>query len=356
MRAGILWLCARWRVKKDRPIIIAVGGAIAKTSTKVAIGAVLNEACPGQVRVGYGNLNTYLGVPLAILGFEIDFYKERIGFWRWLGILLTAKWRALFSHLPKYVVLEFGTDQTGDLDKITKKLQPDFGAITIVGPAHLANYKDEKDMAYDEGFLAERTKPTGVVFLNHADPYREEHRARAKAKVREIVTPLELMATEFAKAVGEALKIPADVIASGLKNYEKPEHRFNEKKIGPWLVIDDSYNASPLAMAAALGKLQASPGRHVAVLGDMKELGAEEVKFHRQVGELAKSRADIIVGVGELAKNYTPDHHFNTADEAAYGIFAILKEGDTVLVKGSHSLHLEKIVTALENHQNQADE
>lgn len=165
VRAGILWLWARWRIKKDQPIIIAVGGAIAKTSTKAAIGAILREAFPGQVRVGYGNLNSYLGVPLAVLGFEIDFYKHKVGFWGWLKILISAKWRGLFGRLPKYLVLEFGTDQTGDLDKITKKLQPDYGVITIVGPAHLMNYKDEAEMAHDEGFLAERTKPTGVVFL-----------------------------------------------------------------------------------------------------------------------------------------------------------------------------------------------
>ncbi len=350
MRAGILWLWARWRVKHDQPVIVAVGGAIAKTSTKVAIGAILETAFPGQVRVGFGNLNSYLGVPLAILGFEIDFYKEKIGFWKWLSILTAAKWRGLFTKLPKYLVLEFGTDQSGDLDKITKKLQPDYGVITIVGPAHLMNYKDENDMAHDEGFVAERTKETGVVFVNHADPYREEHRSRAKARVREIVTPLETMATEFAKAVATELKVPVEKISAGLKSYQAPEHRFNERKIGSWLVFDDSYNASPLAMEAALNKLQLLPGRRVAILGDMRELGKDEVKYHQQVGRYARSRANVIVGVGALAKHYGPDHEFNNADEAAQGIFAILKEGDTVLVKASRSLHLEKIVAALENH------
>lgn len=350
MRAWILWLLVRWRLKRDNPTVIAVGGAIAKTSTKVAIGAVMQAGFPGQVRVGFGNLNTYLGVPLAILGFKIDFYKERIGFWGWLKVLVIAKWRTLFQSLPKYLVLEFGTDQTGDLDKITRKIQPDVAVITIVGPAHLANYTSEEAMAHDEGFLAERTKPSGVLFLNHADPYREQHRNRTKARVREIVTPLEIMATEYAKAVAAEFKIPAEQTTRALKNYQKPEHRFNEKKIGTWLVLDDSYNASPLAMDAALNKLQLLPGRQVAILGDMRELGTKEVEYHQKVGQLAKSRAKVVVGVGPLAKNYQPDHWFATAEDAAGQIFAILKDGDTVLVKGSHSLHLERIVSALENH------
>lgn len=349
MRAWILWLAARWRIKKDQPVIVAIGGAIAKTSTKTAIGAVLNEAFPGHVRVGYGNLNTLLGVPLAILGFEIDFYKEKIGFWRWLKILIQAKWRAAFSKLPKYLVLEFGTDQTGDLDNITKRIQPDYSVITIVGPAHLANYADAAAMANDEGFLAERTKPTGVVFINHADPYREEHRARAKAKVREIVTPLEIMATEYAKAVGQELKIGPATINAGLHNYQQPEHRFNQKKIGSWTLLDDSYNASPLAMEAALNRLHQLPGRHVAVLGEMRELGQDEVEFHTSVGRYAKNRADVIIGVGELAKNFQPTHWFATSDEAAKAIFSFLKEGDTILVKGSKAVHMQKIIDTLES-------
>src|SRR5688572_10960785 len=110
-RPSILWFAAQRRLRLDRPFVLAVGGGIGKTSTKVAIGTLFNLKYPGQVRVGYGNLNTYLGVPLAVLGFEVDFYKQKIGVWAWLKILGAALWRSWFSKLPPYLILEFGTDQ-----------------------------------------------------------------------------------------------------------------------------------------------------------------------------------------------------------------------------------------------------
>src|SRR3989344_348453 len=78
LRSSILWWAVKRRVAIDQPFIIAITGSIAKTSTKVAIGAVLRRAFPGQVRVGFGNLNSFLGVPLAILDFKIDFYQQKI--------------------------------------------------------------------------------------------------------------------------------------------------------------------------------------------------------------------------------------------------------------------------------------
>src|SRR3989344_5626785 len=104
IRAKILWWAVKRRVGIDKPFIIAITGSIAKTSTKVAIGAVLRRAYPNQVRVGFGNLNSFLGVPLAILGFKVDFHKQQIGFIRWVWILKLAVWRGLLGHLPKYLV------------------------------------------------------------------------------------------------------------------------------------------------------------------------------------------------------------------------------------------------------------
>src|SRR5688500_2495906 len=116
MRESILWWAAKRRLRFDKPFIIGITGSIAKTSTKEAIGGVLEKAYPGKVVVGYGNLNTFLGVPLAILGFRLNFHSKNVT-WQWPFILLLALWRGLFARLPKYLVLEFGADQPGDIAK-----------------------------------------------------------------------------------------------------------------------------------------------------------------------------------------------------------------------------------------------
>jgi UDP-N-acetylmuramoyl-tripeptide--D-alanyl-D-alanine ligase len=259
-------------------------------------------------------------------------------------------WSAITSRLPRYLILEFGTDGPGDVEAIVKQIQPDVAVLTIVGPAHLANYPSEEAMAHDEGWLVEATRPSGHVFLNSADPYLEEHKARTQAKVVVVTTPLELMAIRYTEAVGQQLGFEKKTVDLALANYQPPEHRLEEKVVGSFRLLDDSYNASPLAMQAALRRLQKLPGRHVAVLGAMLELGPKEINFHQEVGRFARDHADLIIGVGELAKAYKADHWFATSAEAAEQLFALLKEGDTILVKGSKATKMEKIITALANH------
>src|SRR3989344_9023306 len=145
LRSSILWWAVKRRVAIDQPFIIAITGSIAKTSTKVAIGAVLRRAFPGQVRVGFGNLNSFLGVPLAILNFKVDFYKQKIT-WQWIWILKLAIWRGLFGRLPKYLVLEFGADKPDDIEQLGRMLTLDTAIITITGAAHLANYSSVEEV------------------------------------------------------------------------------------------------------------------------------------------------------------------------------------------------------------------
>lgn len=349
MRARLLWWAVHYRLKRDVTFVVAVGGAIAKTSTKTALGYLFEERYPGHVRVGYGNLNSYLGVPLAIFGFELDFYARPIK-WGWPILLLQVVWVALTTRLPRYLILEFGTDGPGDVEAIVKQIQPDVSVLTIVGPAHLANYPSEEAMAHDEGWLVEATRSTGHVFLNSADPYLENHVRRTKAKVVTVTTALELMAVRYAESVGQQLGFEKKTIDLALANYQPPEHRLQEKTVGSFLLLDDSYNASPLAMQAALRRLQKLPGRHVAVLGAMLELGPKEVDFHREVGQFARAHADIIIGVGDLARHYEADHWFATSAEAAEQLFALLREGDTILVKGSKATKMEKIISALKKY------
>ncbi len=346
----MLWWAAKRRIRKDGSKIIAVGGAIAKTSTKTAIGTLLKLQFPGEVRVGFGNLNSYLGVPLSIFGFEIDFYDQKIGIWQWLGILLKVIWRSLFVKLPRYLVLEYATDQPGDVDAITFELPPDIGVITIVGPAHLANYPSVDDMVKDEGYLAERTKSDGVLFVNSNDTYLTEHYRRAQARVVNVVTSLEEIAVKFMEAIGRELNIRQEIIDEAREDFVAPARRFQFQQIGPYQVIDDSYNASPLAIKAALHLLKKLPSPRVAILGTMKELGQLSPALHREIGSYADDYADAIIAVGDEAKEFGADHWFVDSETAAKEVFPYLNKAGSILIKGSKSVHMEKITDALKEH------
>lgn len=346
IRAKILWFAANWRLLRDEPFVIAITGSIAKTSTKEAIGAVLQQAYgSSQVRVGFGNLNTELGLPLAILGYKIDFYQQKIT-WQWLVLLLGALWRGLTAPLPRFLVLELGADQPGDLAKLTRYVRPDIGIVTIIGEAHLMNYASQHDLANEKAEVVRSTKSTGTVLINRRDPFRELLVKQAVAPVSEFDCATANIAQTVALAVAKLLDIQSSLAGQALMTAWHPVGRMKIHE-GQYTVIDDSYNASPTSMAAALEKLSRMPGRKVAILGSMLELGKQEATFHQQVGQLAHKVADLVIGVGELAKNYQPDHWFSTSDEAKEGVVAFLLKGDSILVKGSHGIRTDKIVEVL---------
>ncbi len=357
-RSSILWWAVKRRVAKDRPFIIAITGSIAKTSTKVAIGAVLGRAYPSQVRVGFGNLNSFLGVPLAILDFKVDFYRQHIT-WQWLWLLILAIWRGLFTGLPKYLVLEFGADYPGDIEQLAKMLPLDGAIITLIGPAHLANYLSIEAIAEEKAKILTAIKPGGWALVNKNDPYLNKLTLK-DCPSEMVATKTEDIAINFARAVGEKMEISTDLINDALAVLPRSEGRLQLKDLGSVKLLDDSYNANPLSMAVALKVLAKLPGRKVAILGDMLELGVNERKFHQEIGRLAAEKSDLVIGIGQLAKEYDgsnwyPDSmtaanellRMNTSKQSER-LFSVLREGDTVLVKGSHGVHMEIIAKAIE--------
>ncbi|MCR4307462.1 MAG: Mur ligase family protein [Candidatus Berkelbacteria bacterium] len=347
IREKILWWAVRRRVEIDRPYIIAVTGSIAKTSTKAAIGAVLRRAFPGQVRVGFGNLNSFLGVPLAILNFKVDFYRQKIGAIQWLWILKLAIWRGSFSKLPKYLVLEYGADYPGDIEQLAAQLPIDGAIITLVGPAHLANYPSLEALVAEKAKILDAVKPGGWALVNKNDPYLRTLTLK-DCPSEMIDTATEDIAVNFARAVGQKLKIGNELIEEALSVMPRPAGRLQLKDLGAIKLLDDSYNANPLSMPVALKLLSKLPGRKVAILGDMLELGSSEVKYHQEIGQLAKQSADLVIGVGELAKEYGGAKYYPNAGVAAREISELLGQGDSILVKGSHGVHMEVIVKAIE--------
>lgn len=348
IRAKILWWAVKRRVLLDEPFIIAITGSIAKTSTKLAIGAVLRRAFPNQVRVGFGNLNSFLGVPLAILDFKVDFYKQRIA-WQWVWILKLAIWRGLFGRLPKYLLLEYGADKPGDIEQLGKMLPLDVAIITLTGAAHLANYPSLDAVAMEKAKIFDAVKKGGWGAVNKRDPYLKTYQSKS-CPLTEVESETEDIAINFARMVGQKLKIENNIIDDALAALPRPEGRLQLKDLGSVKLLDDSYNANPLSMKAALSVLAKLPGRKVAILGDMLELGSSEVKYHQEIGQLAKQSADLVIGVGELAKEYGGAKHYPNAGVAAREILELLGQGDSILVKGSHGVHMEVIVKAIEKH------
>ena len=348
IRERILWWAVNRRVRIDKPFIIAITGSIAKTSTKVAIGAVLRRAFPGQVRVGFGNLNSFLGVPLAILNFKVDFYKQKIT-WQWIWILKLAIWRGLFGRLPKYLVLEYGADHPGDIEELGKMLPLDAAIITMTGAVHTQNYPSIGAVAEEKAKILSALRPGGWGLVNKNDPYI--HNFTPKDCPTEMVTTeTEDIAVNFAREVGRKLKIDSKIIDEALATLPRPEGRLQLKDLGSIKLLDDSYNANPLSMKAAFNVLAKLPGRKVAILGDMLELGTNEKKFHREIGELARQSADLVIGVGELAREYGASKHYTDSTVASREVLELLGQNDSILVKGSHGVHMELIVLAITNH------
>ena len=152
-------------------------------------------------------------------------------------------------------------------------------------------------------------------------------------------------------AAGVALGMPLDgmaarapgIVFSALRGEVVPLR-------GDSILINDSYNANPVSMRAALDHLATLPsrGRRIAVLGDMRELGPDSTRHHREIGEHARATGvDLVIGVGELARDYGPDEHVSDAAEAAAALDRSLGEGDVVLVKGSRAVGLEAVAGAL---------
>lgn len=348
-REKILWKALKRRVSVDKPYVIAIGGGIAKTSTKVALGEVLKKSFPGEVLVGYGNLNTYIGVPLAALGFKVDFYKQKFGVFKWTLVLIRAFLKGYFYKLPKYLVLEYGTDGPGDIAALTKELRPDMAIITIVAEAHVENYEDMEDVAKDESALVAALDNKGVAILNENDPYIDFHKKNLKTKdVVLVKTKLELIAKNFALAAANKLGVTKENAEEILSVPIKSEGRFEIKKLKKYYLIDDSYNANPASMEAAINVLAKSPGKKIAILGTMLELGDNSPELHRKVGEMAKDVADKIIGVGEYTKEYGPVKIFENSEQAADGIFPYLEENASILIKGSRGVRMEKIVKKIE--------
>ena len=378
-----------------------VTGSVGKTSTKDAIGSVLSMDF--YTRKSDKSYNSGFGVPLTIIGAKNPWANPL----KWFGVFGEALATILFpNHYPKLLVLEVGADRPGDLAQILKIAKPDVTVVTLLPsvPVHVEAYETPAAVREEE-FAPAAALPAGAPLIYNADdPYATEYAEagfatpytfgtseQAMVQITDVGIWLkngrccgmqgrlliegekhsfhvagalgrsQLFAPAAAVATGLALGMTIQHTLEGLESYVPPpgRGRIFEGKMST-LLIDDTYNSSPAATEEVLRSLSLipTPGRTVAVLGDMLELGRYSVAEHARVGHIAAEMVEVLVTVGQRSQatavaaredGMTADsvYEFTTSLEAAAGIEDILKEGDTVLIKGSQSMRMERIVRPL---------
>lgn len=392
-------------LKKYRPFIIAVTGSVGKTSTKEAIFSVVKKFDP-SVKKNFGNYNNEIGVPLTILA-----GNEKItGILGYLKILFRGIILLVFRcQYPKTLILELAADKPGDIKYLTEFIKPNISVITAIGeiPVHVEFFSGPKSVAKEKSGLVEATVPNGRVILNYDDEVVLEMKQKSKAQVLtfgfspeaeikainyEIHTPsleawdntseqsgisfkLEyggsfvpvrlsnvfgkqaVYAAMAAASCGLSLGMNLVDISEALKSYKSSAGRMKMLKgIKNTWIIDDTYNAAPLSMSAALETLKNLKNgfRKIAVLGDMKEIGKYSEEAHKTIGEDAAGFVDLLLTVGEKARfiktgafedGLSEDKifHFETSDEAGRFLQDKIQQGDLILIKGSQSMRMEKI-------------
>lgn len=396
---SLLRFCSAVVLRRHRPTIIGITGSVGKTGTKEAVFAVLQSQWPTWRSVK--SYNTRFGVPLTILGAESGLGS----FVGWVRVVVRAIRMVLLPiSYPRFLVLEIAADRPGDILKLIKLAPLDVGVITALTPAHTEFFGSVEGLTKEKEPVVANLAAAGTAVLNADDRRVFSLRGKTSAKVltygfsehaevrgiemslsegvesensergmslkivyrgnavpvflpRVIGVPHALSALA-ATAVGLSLGINLLDIAESLRNFAPPPGRMNLLPgiKNTWL-IDDSYNASPMAVIAALDTLEElqRSKRRIAALGEMAELGELSEEGHRDVGKHAGvTNVDMLLTVGKNGKLIAdaakeaglPEDRifsFDSSMEAGKFLQDRLEPNDLVLVKGSQVSRMEKI-------------
>lgn len=339
--------------------VVGVIGSVGKTTAKEMTAAVLSAKL--NVLKTSVNLNNEIGVPLTLL-------------------------RLREEH--QAAVIEMGISEFGEMERLAKMVRPDICIMTNIGYCHLENLGDLNGVLKAKTEVFKYMKHSGLAIMNGDDALLrgyapntrkltfglgEANDWRAENVVSRGMETVScdisgggmklhadipaygghiVMAALPAAAAGASLGLTAEEIRRGIESYAVTGGRANVIKTGYLTIIDDCYNANPNSVAAAINSLRAVPGRRIAVLGDMKELGKNSGELHREIGCLcAQKGIDRIICTGEKAKYICEGcgggEYFEDMESLLEKLPELTARGDTVLVKASHSMGFSRIVDRL---------
>lgn len=362
-RSALTQLAHAWRSRFSLPLV-ALTGSSGKTTVKEMLAAILREHAGDAVLATRGNLNNEIGVPLMLLELNA-------------------------SH--RYAVIELGMNHSGEISRLTQLARPDVALINNAGRAHIEHLGSEEAIARAKGEIFEGLSSQGVAVINADDAYAAlwhklfnknkylrfgiEQPADISARYTLHATASEMMITAptgsvnvtlnapglhnvrnalAACAAAVALSVPLKAIAVGLTRYSGFKGRLQRKAAQAGAtIIDDTYNANPESVRAAIDVLAHLPGKRLLVLGDMGELGERAAACHSEIGAYARQVGiKKLYALGELstltaAAFGAGARHFESIQALHAAVKAELAPDVTALVKGSRFMKMERVVDAL---------
>lgn len=356
-------LAAYWR-QKLKITVVGLTGSNGKTTVKEMLTAILSEVA--EVASTRGNFNNDIGLPLTLL--------EMRG-----------------NH--RYAVIEMGANHAGEIEYLTHLTKPDVAILNNAGPAHLEGFGSLQGVAQAKGEIFSGLTANGVAIINVDDEFADywislcdDHKKiffgldesamiTTSSELRsyqgefiletpdgsiEISLPVpglhNLKNALAASAAAIALNIDLETIKKGLEKFSGVKGRLQfYRGFSDALVIDDSYNANPMSFRVAIDVLATQQKTKILVLGDMGELGADAAELHFKTGEYAKQKGiDYLLATGKLGEYAAEgfgDHgqFYKNKSDLITDVKLQMNEGVAVLVKGSRSMHMEEVVTALTN-------
>ena len=346
--------------------VVGITGSVGKTTTREMVSAALSAG--GKVAGTRGNSNGQLGVPLTLWGMEKD---------------------------ADFAVLEMGMSEPGEMERIAAIAQPDLGIVTNIGVSHIENLGSRERICEEKLHMADGFLPGMPMILNGDDDQLQKYRDTKKfapvyyglgegndfraenirmeggrtsftvtgnGKRTELSLGIpgmhNVMNALAALAAADILRVPWEAAAEKLSAFSGFARRLQVKSEGGYLYIDDTYNASPDSMRAAMQVLSSMEvsGRRLAILADMLELGPDAPRYHYETGQYgAAQKIDQVITVGELARHIgrayeeagIPVISCASNQEAAEAAKAWRRPGDAILLKGSNGMHLTEVMQAL---------
>jgi len=407
---SILTAEAAFLLRRKKPIIVAITGSVGKTSTKDAIYAAVKGSI--KARQSQKSFNSDIGVPLTVLGLPNGWSNPFL----WLKNIFDGFLTAAFStDYPDVLILETGIDQPGDMEKLTKWLKPDFVVLTRLPniPVHVEAFSSPEAVVAEKMKLVTALKASGKLIFNNDDPIIQaqlpevlqeqvsfsrylpaDFQASAdkivyaddkpigvgfdlthlgethNVQLKDTVGTQNMYAVCAAIAVAHELGVDIKTAIASVQALQTPNGRMRFiPGLKSSLLIDDTYNSSPIATESALQALKEIKyaTRKISVLGDMLELGQYSSEQHRQIGERVAQTAHVLFTVGVRARgiaegalaagmNESNIFQYDDVQRAGQELQTFLKSGDVVLVKASQGIRAERIIEEVMETPEQAPE